>query len=1746
MDFAQNMNTTRYTSSTRRVRLSVIITMILALSFAAYQIVSPPSVEGISSTIVISQIYGGGGNAGATYTNDFIELFNRGASAVSVAGWTVQYASATGTTWQTTALSGSIPPGGYYLVQEAQGAGGTTPLPTPDATGSIPMSATAGKVALVNTTTALSGSCPTGASIIDFVGFGSTANCSEGSPTATLSNTTAALRNMNGCTDTDSNSSDFTTGAPAPRNSASPTNSCGGSTNPSGTGAANPSGVTPGAMTLLTVTVTPGTNPPSTGLAVTGDLTSIGGSASQMFFDDGSNGDATPGDNIFSFQATVAMATTPGMKSLPVTITDAEMRMGSTSISLSVVSPGGTRIHDIQGASHISPLANTSVSGVPGIVTALLSNGFYMQDPMPDANDATSEAIFVFTSSAPTVSVGDSVLVSGTISEFRAGGSSGLTNLTTTEISGSPTVAIQSTGNPLPPPIVIGTGGRIPPSTIIEDDASGDVETGGVFDPASDGIDFYESLEAMRVQVNNPVVVGPSVSFGEIPVVGDDGANASVRTTRGGVVIRSSDFNPERIILDDTILSTPSVNVGDHFSGPAIGVMDYSFGNFKLNITSPISAVSGGLAQEITNTPNSNQLTIATFNVENLDPGDGATKFNTIASEVVNNLKSPDLITVEEVQDNNGATNDGTVDATVTINTLISAIQTAGGPTYQFRQINPVNNQDGGEPGGNIRVVFLFRTDRGLSFIDRPGGDSTTATTVVSGMMGPELSFSPGRVDPNNAAWSASRKPLAGEFTFNGRKIFVIGNHFNSKGGDDPLFGHIQPPVLSSEVKRLQQAQIVHDFVNSILALDSNASVVVLGDLNDFEFSNPLTTLKGTILHALVESLPQSERYSYVFDGNSQELDHILASDGLVTNTPFEYDVVHLHSEFAVRVSDHDPSLVRFTFTPTAIELTDFSATDMGGQILLQWQTGMEIDNLGFNVYREEAGSRVRITPQILAGSALVAGPGTALTAGRSYSWWDVSAQAKQTARYWLEEIDLKGRSIWHGPAIVKSSTGKISAREQREATMLSMLGRDNIQESPAQPLERRAVLPQASAAFLQGPNSLANLPALKISIKQEGWYRITRSELLEAGLDPRAEWNNLQMYVDGREIPISLGSSGVGKSGSTTAIEFYAVGLDSASTDVRTYWLVAGQQPGLRIPRLQGKTGPSASTSFPFTVEKRDRTIYFSSLRNGDKENFFGAVIGTEPVDQVVRLQHPDQTQPGNATLEIALQGVTQVAHSVSVQLNGSDVGLVSFNDQTEGVARLIIPQSLLVEGDNQIRLASQGGDVDVSLVDYLRITYQHTFAVDGDALRITAPTNRSLTVEGFSNSQIRVIDITNSDSVQEIAGTVKAMKNGYAYTFTVPGSETRNLLAFDSGHVKSPAAVRANTPSNWRRSGLGANLVIIAHSNLLGGAQLLKEYRENQGLSVALVDVEDIYDEFSFGHKNPLAIRDFLSFAKSNWRPGPGFVLFFGDASLDPKNYLGRGDFDLVPTKLLDTQFMETASDDWLADFGSAGLASMSVGRLPVRADDEGRRMISKIIGYEQNSGDGGVLLVSDISDGFNFEAASDRLKEIIPSEVKVEEIFRGRTDDASARKALLDSLSRGQKIVNYSGHGSLNTWRGNLLNSADALELTNGDHLPLFVMMTCLNGYFQDYALDSLGESLMKAEQGGAVAVWASSGLTIPSGQFILDQEVFRLLFDGQGSEPMTIGEITSRAKTTVTDLDVRRTWILLGDPTTRIMR
>lgn len=576
------------------------------------------------------------------------------------------------------------------------------------------------------------------------------------------------------------------------------------------------------------------------------------------------------------------------------------------------VSADQVSIPEIHGSTFISPYEGEEVSGVPGIVTAVSdagsARGFWLQDTAAHDPRASS-GLFVFTGrETPDVRPGDEVLVSGTVDDYypdAAPRESVLLPLT--ELT-DPVWTVLSTGNPLPKPLLLKR--NTVPETLARN-AGGRSILNATLDPDRYALDFYKAHESELVAASDARVVGPTNDFGELFVTTKPRQNP---TPRGGTIYRGYDQpNSGRLLVSalDGGPSLPAADVGDRLRGTTSGPLGYSeFGGYELQANRVGRLADGGIERETTRPQRGSELAVATYNVENLSPRNDQAKFASLAEGVVRNLASPDIVSLEEIQDNNGEGADGVVAADQTLRRFTDAIVAAGGPRYAWRQIDPVFNADGGVPNGNIRVAFLFNPKR-VSFVDRPGGDATTPTRVVRRGIRPHLTVSPGRIAPRDAAWQDSRKPLAGEFTFRGRQVFVIGNHFNSKGGDQPLYGRFQPPLRGSEAQRVAQATLVHDFAARIQRINPLASVVALGDLNDYPSSPALHNLTvGGVLRDLIDTLPPAERYSYVFEGNSQALDHILTSRGV--SRP-DYDVVHVNAEFSEQSSDHDPQVVRFS-----------------------------------------------------------------------------------------------------------------------------------------------------------------------------------------------------------------------------------------------------------------------------------------------------------------------------------------------------------------------------------------------------------------------------------------------------------------------------------------------------------------------------------------------------------------------------------------------------------------------------------------------------------------------------------------------------------------------------------------------------------------------------------------------------------------------------------------------------------------
>jgi len=947
----------------------------------------------------------------------------------------------------------------------------------------------------------------------------------------------------------------------------------------------------------------------------------------------------------------------------------------------------------------------------------------------------------------------------------------------------------------------------------------------------------------------------------------------------------------------------------------------------------------------------------------------------------------------------------------------------------------------------------------------------------------------------------------------------------------------------------------------------------------------------------------------------------------------------------------------------TAVNQMSFNALRQGNNALIQWQTGYEVNNLGFDLYREQKGKRTRINSSLIAGSALLAGAGTEMTAGNSYSWLDPSGTSD--SKYYLEDIDLSGARTLHGPIVPAVSSSSIISDRRKQAMLLSQLNAQAESTSgiskwqkgwPAYTGEGRELLYHLDdKPGVDIQHLIASKGAIKLSVNREGWYRVTQADLVAAGFNEQVDARMLRLYTNKVEVPLLMNAAKQQFSPGDS-FEFYGAGLDTPTTDTSTYWLITGYGKGSRItpqtrsatptqttatssatqsqsrqgsgsqvltasPTRAGipsslspsylfnwiiapvvkpvvrklesirpanedpvatKVAPSradsvkASTppkksrrsknrtrkprrkaalrnhatlslipaqSYPYTVELKEKIIYASSIRNGDEDNFYGQAIASAPVNEKIYLSNLSQSSSGTSQLKIALQGLTLVGHQIKVKINGQAVGTLSFRGQEHAVAELSVPSSSLLEGENTITLERAGGDTDVSLVDWIRLTYEHSYRADGNVLRFMA--EGSTRLDGFAYNNIRVMDISDPRRMKEIACTVEASSNGYAAILQAPGSGGE-YIAFTDNATSRPASITLDKASNLKASDNGADLVIISNGDFISSVQPLAELRRKEGLAVSVVDVEDVYDEFSSGAHSPYAIKDFLSWAKSHWQKSPAFVLLVGDGSLDPRNYQGNGVTDFVPTKLIDASTMETASDDWLADFNNDGVAEMAVGRLPVRTKAEADRVINKITGYTSASAQQQVLMVVDrnnASDSFSFAQTGTELGSMLPSSISMNIINRANSsDDATAHTDIINAINQGPLMVNYIGHGSVEVWTGApILSATDTSALNNTNHLPVFVMMTCLNGYFPNPARDSLAEALLRNNTSGAVAVWASSGMTEASAQAQMNRQLYAEVF---GQEGMRLGEAVQKAKASTGDMDVRRTWVLFGDPTMRI--
>ncbi|KAF9651776.1 DNase I-like protein [Thelephora ganbajun] len=591
-----------------------------------------------------------------------------------------------------------------------------------------------------------------------------------------------------------------------------------------------------------------------------------------------------------------------------------------------------TTIGSIQGPTFLSAYDGQTLTNITGFVTVKGSSAFWLADEKFD-DQVISTGITVFSTSPAvlgSVQVGDLVSLNAKVSEFRP--ASRPNDLHLTELVSPTNITVLSSGNPIVP-IVLGRD-RSPPTQYLSSLDSGPDGFLSVpanqslqdmpdrqLQPASYGLDFWESLEGQVVTIPTPISLGFNNFFKEFWVRGDWGATSI--NSRGGLTITFGpdgipDANPEAIIVGTPLDGTENVptalgNVYEDITG----VITFQFGFYYVlpftapkvisspNFSVPPSAIGPSGA--------GNVITVGDYNVENMAPN--SSHVPAVANHIAKYLNMPDITFIQEIQDDSGPTDDGIVSANLTLTTLVNAIQEESGILYSFINIDPIDKQDGGQPGGNIRQAFLYRAERVKLLPGTPGGAlDSTSVREDGGML--SLTLNPGRIDPTNVAWTRSRKPLVAAWeTPSGDTLFTINVHFSSKDRSSSTQGDARPFVNGAVDQRTQQVKVATDFINSILVLNKDANIVIAGDFNEFVQTRSVYAPFDGLLAEIDESsgLDPVERYTYIFDQNCQQLDHIFVSNAIAGRGTL---VEHVHvnnwgSDINTRASDHDPTVAR-------------------------------------------------------------------------------------------------------------------------------------------------------------------------------------------------------------------------------------------------------------------------------------------------------------------------------------------------------------------------------------------------------------------------------------------------------------------------------------------------------------------------------------------------------------------------------------------------------------------------------------------------------------------------------------------------------------------------------------------------------------------------------------------------------------------------------------------------------------------
>jgi hypothetical protein len=830
-----------------------------------------------------------------------------------------------------------------------------------------------------------------------------------------------------------------------------------------------------------------------------------------------------------------------------------------------------------------------------------------------------------------------------------------------------------------------------------------------------------------------------------------------------------------------------------------------------------------------------------------------------------------------------------------------------------------------------------------------------------------------------------------------------------------------------------------------------------------------------------------------------------------------------------------------------ATRFANVAAYSDGKSVWLAWQMEIEVGNIGFNVYRVNDQGVELLTPLRMV-------PGAAFRAreipqyGETYNFFD---EAGGASAYYIESLSLKGAKVTTStftPRFVPSLTAftrlsvedmKVQGHVLRPTTLENVV--PNFTKDIVTEMEEYRQLADSTTHRMV----ISQPGVARIGVKRDGLYRVSRTQLEAANFDVTSDPTQWRLYTEGVEQAMIVDEGGA-------YIEFYGKALDERETDIRRYYLVSGLGPGKRIQTrvAHSNTSNVVSTSYLQTFVKKERIQYVEDIFNGDAENYFGRSLTSSTSIPAVtfNLSGIDFTRP-DATIQLRFQGYSEGAHSIEAIFNGqlltqlAPTTATNFDNFTIDYA---IPTSLLLEGVNSLKLRANGPAGDFILFDTVSISYNRKFIAEQNKLNFFSQNYRIARLDGFTSANVRLFDLTH-DGDPVLMTNLNFRQIGSTFGVDIPAARGRAFYAIEDSAILAPESVSANNPELVGIPTNGANLVIISYKDFMPQAETWATYRRNQGYTVKVIEVSELYDEFNYGALSSKSIKDFLQYAATNWQTPPQYVLLIGDSSWDSRNYENVGFFNFVPSLFVQTVYLETASDESLVDFDNDGLAEMAIGRVPARTVANVTTIFDKTQNWENSltstSLDRGALFAYDFPTTYDFAAMSNLLKDQLPSTMPSSFVFRG---DVDANNTLISQMNTGKFIINYSGHGTAGSWGGNPLFFNVFSVPTTSEHSPaIYTMLTCLNGYFHWLYNPSIAEVLMNTPNKGAVAAWASSGLTTPVFQQEMAKRFYLKL--GQGTIPR-MGDLVRDAKTALVfpydSPDVRRSWVLIGDPLLKV--